>query len=140
MNTKIGDRLTIAILLGVTLMTVYALGSPNPKTISYKEINHICIQLRTFERIYFAWVGSFYIVMGLYFICLHASIYYLLNNSVHKLACLFGIVFFTELTIYWILGLLKYPLLYKYNTSTTFERVFGLSTIILILLFNKFRK
>lgn len=88
MNSKIGDRLIFAILLGVTLMTVYALGSPNPNTISYKEINGIIIQLRTFPHIYYAWVGSFYIIMGLYFIWLHMSLYYLLNNSVHKLACL----------------------------------------------------
>lgn len=51
-----------------------------------------------------------------------------------------GIVFFTELTTFWILKMSKYELIYKYVTNTTFEFSLGISTVILIVLFNKFRK
>jgi hypothetical protein len=140
MNSKIGDRVTIAIFLGLTLMSVFALGYPNPKTISYKEINGTIIQLRVFNHIYYVWVGFFYITMGLYFIYLHASLFNLLNNSMHKLACLLGIVFFAELTMFWIIRMFHYDLVYKYVTSINFERFFGVSAFVLILLFNKLRK
>lgn len=134
---KIENIIAYGVVVLITLISYYILCSPNKHFVVNEISQDKLIQLIVVNKSYPDWNRVYYIVINSALALSLLGFFVLVSNTIVKLSCLAGIVFFLLLIIF-NLGLsTRY---YEWCNNINFERSFGVSAIIVLIAFYVFKK
>ena len=135
MSYRIENILICAVVSFITLHGFYNLISPNIEYLSSIEVSGYFIQVRKVPSTYYTWMAFYYFFTNIYVALLMYFLFKISISTITSLACLMGIIFSSELALFNITGVFKHNFLCASVQSLNFELFFGVSVILLLILF-----
>jgi hypothetical protein len=132
MNYKLGNIIILAVVIFITLQGLFSLQSPKIHLICSYQENGFTYQVEKIPPHYYTWFGGYYTGTNIIYITFLIVLFYLLDNSVAKIACLLGSVYCFCIALFGTIGLFYHIYFCRALVGFEFECFFGILSILVL--------